>query len=62
MAWRKPKGLRGKKMHLQRCHGKEGPNRRKAKRMGAMEANKRNCVRKKVVYTVKCLEIKPAES
>lgn len=35
---------------------------RKPRECEFMEANKGNCVKKKVVYTVKCLEIKQAES
>lgn len=45
MAWRKPKGLRGKKMNLQRCHGKEGPDRKKVKRMGVYGSQQKKLCR-----------------
>lgn len=62
MAWRKPKGLRGKKCIYKGVMERKAQTEGKPREWEFMEANKRNCVRKKVVYTVKCLEIKPAES
>ena len=57
MAWRKPKGLRVRKLICKGVLERKAQTERKPRECEFMGANKGNCVKKKVVYTVKCLEI-----